>query len=246
MTEHKLPTSELIANHVERIAAGDLDGSGEAANEILGRVHGGDSVGVLRPMLESGDVACTRSLVFVLSELGLRSIEAMDWLNGLLDFPDEFVQHYAIVAIQHSGSLEHGPIVARALSKIRDVRPVSLAVVKMLAFGSLRQIATAEDFLPDDLREAVIWLTGQRLDGWERFFADDVALALVAVAGTCRLRKVNPAPFTKAMDDPRAEIGDAARYIARFEPLPVEGRDILHRIAASQQSSEGNTPPHNE
>ncbi len=203
------------------------------SNLILGRVQRGERVEVLRPLLDAGDVECAKSLVFVLSELGLRSIEVMEWLDALLDFPDDFVQHYAIVAVQHSGSLEHGPIVAKAVSKLGGERAVSLAALKLVALGSLRQVATAEDFLDDDMREAVIWLTGEHYDGWERFFAGDGdgAVALVAVAAAYRLREVDPAPLATATEDPRDVVADAARFIARFQPLPAEGRDILHRMA---------------
>jgi hypothetical protein len=144
-------------------------------------------------------------LVFLLSELGLESIEVMEWLDALLDVPDDFVQHYAIVAVQHSGSLEHGPIVAKAVSKLGGERAVSLAALKLVALGSLRQVATAEDFLDDGVREAVIWLTGEHYDGWERFFAGEGAVALVVVAAAYRLREVDPAPLATATDDPRDE-----------------------------------------
>jgi hypothetical protein len=182
-------------------------------------------------LLDAGDVECAKSLVFVLSEPGLRSIEVMGWLDALLDFPDDFVQHYAVVAVQHSGSLEHGRIVAKAVSRLGGARAVSLAALKFVALGSLRQVATAEDFLDDDLREAVVWLTGERYEGWERFFAGDGAVALVAVAAAYRLREVDPAPLAAAAEDPCDEVADAARFIARFQPLPAEGQDILHRIA---------------
>jgi hypothetical protein len=33
------------------------------------------------------------------------------------------------------------------------------------------------------------------------------------------------------MEDDREQVADAARFVARFQPLPQEGRDILHRIA---------------
>ncbi len=33
------------------------------------------------------------------------------------------------------------------------------------------------------------------------------------------------------MEDVREPVTDAARFVARFQPLPQEGRDILHRIA---------------
>ena len=213
------------------MSVGDLDGSGEMSNLILARVQRGDRVEVLRPLLDAGDVECAKSLVFVLSELGLRSIEVMEWLDALLDFPDDFVQHYAIVAVQHSGSLEHGSIVAKAVSKLGGERAVSLAALKLVALGSLGQIATAEDFLEDDLREAVIWLTGEHYDGFERFLAGEHGVALVAVAAAYRLRAVDPAPLAIAATDPRDAVADAARFIARFQPLPAEGRDILHRIA---------------
>lgn len=231
MIEDDRSTEALVAAHVARLSVADLELSGEISNLILTWVQRGDSLGVLRPLLDAGEVECARSLVFVLSELGMRSIEVTAWLDSLLDFPDEFVQHYAIVALQHSGSLEHGPIVAKAVSKLGGVRAVSLAALKLVALGSLRQVATAEDFLDDDIREAVIWLTGEHRTGWERFFASDGAIALVAVAAAYRLREIDPAPLAAATEDPRAEIADAARFIARVQPLPAEAGNVLRRIA---------------
>lgn len=232
MSEGHRPTSELIADHASRLARGDLQGSGENANRILDRIHRGESVEVLRPLFDAGDVECTKSLMFILSELGLRSIETMGWLSVLLDYPDEFVRHYAIVAVQHSGSLEHAEVVAKAISKIGDTRPVALAATRFLALGSLRQIATAVPLLEGDLGEAVKWLAGEDFGEWERFSSHSGVVALVAVAAAYRLRALgDSAPLEALMEDDREPVADAARFVARFQPLPQEGRDILHRIA---------------
>ena len=232
MTRADRSISDLVANHVERLSRGDLKDSGEDANRILGGVHRGESVEVLRPLFDAGDVECTKSLTFILSELGLRSIEAMGWLNALLDYPDEFVRHYIITAVQHSGSLEDGDVVAKAISKIRDTRPVALAATRFLAMGSLHQIATAVPFLEGDLGEAVRWLAGEDLDEWERYSSYGGVLAFVAVAAAYRLRVLgNPSPLEALMEDAREPVADAARFVARFQSLPQEGSDILHRIA---------------
>lgn len=224
-------TSELVADHSEHLSRGDLEGCGEDANRILDRVHRGESVEVLRPLFDAGDVECTKSLMFILSELGLRSIEAMGWLSVLLDFPDEYVRHYAIVAVQHSGSLEDGEVVAKAISKISDARPVALAATRFLALGSLRQIATAVPFLEGDLGEAVKWLAGEDFGEWERFSSHGGVVAPVAVAAAFRLRaEGDSVPSERLMEDDREAVADAARFVARFQPLPQEGRDILHRI----------------
>ncbi|HEX7131800.1 MAG TPA: hypothetical protein VF228_04460 [Iamia sp.] len=225
-------TAELVAEHAERLSRGDLEGCGEDANRILDRVHRGESVEVLRPLFDAGDVECTKSLTFILSELGLRSIGTMGWLNVLLDYPDEYVRHYAIIAVQHSGSLEDDEVVAKAISKIGDSRPVALAVTRFLALGSLRQIATAVPLLDGDLGEAVAWLAGEDFGEWGRFSSHGGVVPLVAVAAAFRLRALgDPAPLDALMEDDRELVGDAARFVARFQPLPQAGRDILHRIA---------------
>lgn len=225
-------TSELVAEHVERLSSGDLEGCGEDANRILGRIHRGEGVEVLRPLFDAGDVECTKSLTFVLSELGLRSIEAMGWLNVLLDYPDDYVRHYAIVAMHHSGSLEHGEIVAKAISKVGDARPVSLAAIRFIAMGSLQQIATAVPLLDGDLGEAVAWLVGEDFSEWERFSSHGGVAALVAVAAVFRSRVAgDAAPLERLIRDDREQVADAARFVKRFQPLPRKGRDILHRIA---------------
>jgi hypothetical protein len=56
--------------------------------------------------------------------------------------------------------------------------------------------------------------------------------ALVAVAAAYRLRaEGDPAPLATLMQDEREPVGDAARFVAPLRPLPLRGRDILHRIA---------------
>jgi hypothetical protein len=236
MSADNRSTSELVADYIERMSRGDVD-DGEAGNTILDRIHRGDDIEVLRPLLDAGVLRCTKTLTFILSELGFRSFEAMDWLEVLLDYPDEWVRHYTIVAVWHSGSLVHGEVTAKAISKIGDARAVRLAAVLFLAMGSLRQIATAEPFLEGDLGASVAWLAGGDFDQWQRFSSHGGVAALVAVAAAYRSRaEGDPAPLERLMQDAREPVGDAARYVAQFRPLPLRGRDILHRIARDSEA----------
>ena len=77
MTEPQPPIVELVRQHVERLSRGDVAGIGEDANRILDRVHRGDAIGLLQPLLDSRDPESVRSLAFILSESGQRSIEAV-------------------------------------------------------------------------------------------------------------------------------------------------------------------------
>jgi hypothetical protein len=135
--------------------------------------------------------------------------------------------------VWHSGSLVHGEVTAKAISKIADIRPVELAAVKFLAMGSLQQIATAVPLFSGDLGAALEWLVDDSPEDWARFTAHSEEVALVAVAGAFRLRlhQGDPSALDALMDDSRERISDAARYVERFKPLPRKGRDILHRIA---------------
>jgi hypothetical protein len=226
-------TADLVAAHVKRVARGDVDERGAEANRILERIHRGDGVDVLAPLFECDEVDCAKSLVFVLSEIGARSIEAMPWIDRLLDHRDEYVRHYAVVALQHSGSLSHGEVTAKAIAKVDDTRSVALAALKLLALGSLSQIATAVEHLDGDLGDSVRWLVGGSYEQTPPYLADDNGVALVGVAAAYRLRHRDPGALARLVDDRRLRVADAARYIARFEPLPPEGRDILHRIAGA-------------
>lgn len=225
-------TTEMVEDHVARLSRGELEGYGEDANRILNRINRGESIDQLQPLFAATSLECTKSLVFILSELGLRSIEAMEWLETLLDHPDEFVRHYAVVAVQHSGSLEHGRVVAKAIATISDARPVSLAAVRFLAMGSLREVATAVPFLNGDLRDAVTWLVSEDFTEWERFSSRGGVAALVAVAAVFRNRVDGAAePLERLTHDGRADVADAARFVATLQPLPERGRGILRRIA---------------
>lgn len=82
--EHGNRASAAVTSHVRKLELGDLTDIGEDANKILDAVHRSTSLDILLPLYESENVECTRSLAFILKELGLRSIEAMDWLDSLL------------------------------------------------------------------------------------------------------------------------------------------------------------------
>src|SRR5262245_46184391 len=224
MTEQS--AADMVSAHAERLARGVVDGRGEDANRILERVQKGAGVGVLEPLFTCDAAECAKSLVFILSEIGPRSVEAMPWINRLLDHRDEYVRHSAIVALQHSGSLSHGEVTAKAVAKVDDIRPVALGALKLLALGSLRQLATATDHLAGDLADAIGWLVGESYEQQPPYLAGDGGVALVGVAAAYRRRHRDPEVLARLVDDPRPRIADAARYIARFEPLPPEGRDV--------------------
>jgi hypothetical protein len=236
MTGGNRSTGELVADHIERMSRGDVEGRGEDSNTILDRIHRGDDVEVLRPLLDAGVLECTKTLTFILSELGLRSVEAMEWLEDLLDHPDEWVRHYTIVAVWHSGSLEHGAVTAKAIARIGDTRPVRLAAVKFLALGSLGQIGMAVPFLDGDLGASVAWLAGGDFGQWRRFSSHGGVAALVAVAAAYRSQaEGDPAPLASLMRDAREPVADAARYVAPLRPLRPRGPDLLHRIARDDE-----------
>lgn len=222
---------EAVAHHVDCLLRGSAEDRGRGANEILSLVQRGGSIEALRPLFEASNLECTKTLTFILSELGTRAAEAMDWLLNLLDFPDEWVRFYAVVAVQNSGSLVHGQVTARAISMIENPGPESLAAMRLISMGSLPQIATAVPFLEEDLGGPVGWLVREKLDEWERFSRRGGLEALVAVAAAYRLRELGDSgPLDTLVEDGRKPVREAARFVARFRPLPLAGHDILHRI----------------
>lgn len=228
--------TRLVEGHVARLSSGISERSGEDSNLILGRMHRGESIEVLEPLFASDNTECAKSLIFVLSELGNRAFEAMDWLDVLLGHHDEFVRYYAVVSVWHSGSLVHGEMTAKVISKIVEGRPVAWAVVKFLAMGSLKQISTALPHLAGDLGAAVGWLADEDFDEWKRFSAHSEVIALVAVAGAYRLKfdQEDASALNALMGDRRKSVADVARFLAQFKPMPLKGRGILHRIARDE------------
>jgi hypothetical protein len=82
MSGDNRPTSELVADHVEWMSRGEVEDRGEDANTILDRIHRGGKVAVLRPLLDAGVLECTKTLTFILSELGpglRRSVSLSGW-----------------------------------------------------------------------------------------------------------------------------------------------------------------------
>jgi hypothetical protein len=233
---------ELVTACIELGGRGPAEERGRLANALLSKAHRSTDLGPLRRLLDANDAEGAKTLVFVLSELGGRSIEAMGWLDELLDRPDAYVQHYAVVAVQHSGSLSHGSITAKAVSKLAGDRAVRFGALKFVAFGSLRQIETGIDHLDVPLDGAVRWLVDGRYDDITARLDDPhLVTALVAVAVATRVRDDDPSPLERAASHPRAELSDAARYLARFRPLPTKGKDVLHRLARQAAEGEGGT-----
>ena len=108
---------------------------------MLALVHRDGDLKDLTPLFECGSHESLRTLVFILSEIGTRAAEATGWLEVMLESSDDYVRYYAVVAVQHSGSLEAGEVTAKAVRLIGS-DPTRLAVVRFLAFGSLRQLKT--------------------------------------------------------------------------------------------------------
>jgi hypothetical protein len=228
------PITELVAEHIRFSARGDFEDSGEHANLILDRIHRGAALDELRPFLDSSDLECRKTLVFVLSEIGTRAAEVVHWIETLLDDPDDFVQFYSILALQHSGSLGSGETVAKAVSKLNQVGPPVLAAVRLLATGSMLQIESSLDFLGGALGESIAWLVGGDWGTWQDLRARGGPGALVSVAVAYRLRgDGDPAPLAKLAVDPEVRVAEAANYIARFRPLPAGSLGLLNRLSAS-------------
>ena len=229
--EHGNRASAAVTSHVRKLELGDLTDIGEDANKILDAVHRSTSLDILLPLYESENVECTRSLAFILKELGLRSIEAMDWLDSLLDSDDEYVVHHAVTAIQMSGSMSHGRCVARAISKIEDSRPARFAVVRFLSHGSIGQISTAIPHLDGELKSAVAWLADSDFRGWRTLHMRNGVAPLVAVAAAIRLSvKGDSTPLDHMSFDRRKEISETVNFVVRFTPIPPINRDILYRM----------------
>ncbi|MCX6519946.1 MAG: hypothetical protein NTZ21_04710 [Actinobacteria bacterium] len=204
------PIAELVDLHVRSSLRPEERGN--LANAILKQVYEQADLEVLRPMFESANLDDTKSLVFVLSEIGLRAVEAMQWLDALLDSPDEWVRHHAIVAVQHSGTCDHPDVVAHALRGLGDVRSVRLAAVRLVGHGSLVQIATATPLLKGKLQQAVEWLVEGRFDDAERWLSDpDLAVSLVGLAGAFRRATAESSPLIAANPD----LADALRWLRR-------------------------------
>jgi hypothetical protein len=202
---------------------------GRLANAILNQVWEQPNLEALRPMFESANHDDTKSLVFVLSEIGLRAVEAMQWLDVLLDSPDEWVRHHAIVAVQHSGTCDHPDVVAHAVRGLGDVRSVRLAAVRLVGHGSLVQIGTAAPLLQGRLQQAIEWLVEGRFDDSERWLGDhDIAVALVGLAGAFRGATADLIPLIAANPD----LADALRWLRR-SVLPDNGSSALRRAGGS-------------
>jgi hypothetical protein len=205
----------------------ESDERGRVANKILNLVWAQPDLDALAPLFVSSDRDATRTLVFVLSEIGERSAEAMGWLDALLDSPDEWVRHHAIVAVQHSGSCDQPAVVAHALRCLGDVRSVRLAAVRFAAHGSLMQIASAAWLVDGRLGSAVGWLVGGAYDDAERWLADhDLAVALVGLAGAFRAGDAESSRIVAASP----ELADALAWLNRTA-LPVDGSSVLRRLA---------------
>ena len=226
--------SSLVSRHLAANSSGESAGLGGLANQMLSLVHRDGDLKDLTPLFECGSYESLRTLVFILSEIGTRAAEATGWLEVMLESSDDYVRYYAVVAVQHSGSLEAGEVTAKAVRLIGS-DPTRLAVVRFLAFGSLRQLKTCIPYLDDSLSESLSWLTeGHYADAGVRLRDPDLALALVGLAGAARLREVSPRAFEEARESRRGEIARAAIWLSRFQVLPTDESDILHRIRAKE------------
>jgi hypothetical protein len=231
------PIKDLVRLHVETGVKGTE--RGKLANDILQLLFDEESLGVLEPLYFSTSGDCARTLAFLLTEIGLRSIEAMPWLDSLLEHPDEWVRHHAVLAIQHSGTLEHPRVSARAISKVRDARAVRFAAVRLVANGSILQIRSAVDFLSGPLSDVIDrMLTGDYQD-LERWLTLEVEpeVGYVAVGAWQRGFRDGVLPAVNRMlFDGRTDLIELADWVNRV-PLPVTGRDILHRLGRPPQVS---------
>ncbi len=224
------PIDRLVEKHLVEEISSVVRGA--IANELLHRVSDGSPLSAMGPLMGERTEECLRTVAFVLSEVGLRSIEAMSWLDVLLDADSDWVRHHAVVAVQHSGSLEHPSTTAAAISKLYDVRAVRLAAVRFAAHGSLGQIQTAIGVAPEPSSGALVWLveTSGR-DAGSKVASTDIGVAMIGLAGLHRVGR--------SVDDLSVhhgtELADAAAWLNRT-PLPAESRGALRRI---QGQSEG-------
>jgi hypothetical protein len=217
------PLAVLVDQHV-RSELGPEE-RGRLANQILNQVWLQQDLEALRPLFESAESEDARSLVFVLSEIGLRAAEAMPWLDVLLDSPDEWVRHHAIVAVQHSGTCDHPGVVAHALRRLSDVRSVRLAAVRLIGHGSLLQIGSAVPLMRGTLQQAIEWLVEGSFDDAVRWLGTgELEVALVGLAGAFRGASSDLSLFEMA----NGELADALRWLQRTA-LPGSKSAALRR-----------------
>jgi hypothetical protein len=228
---------DLVRLHVEA----DVKGTerGELANDILQLLFDEKSLDVLEPLFSSASGDCARTLTFLLTEVGLRSIEAMPWLDSLLEHPDEWVRHHAVVAIQHSGTLAHPRVSARAVEKVRDARAVRFAAVRFVANGSILQLGSAVEFLSGPLVDVIDSMLNGDYRDFERWFTFEVEpeVGYVAVGALQRGVRNGVLPgVDRLLFQGRTELIELADWVDRL-PLPVMGRDVLHRLGKTSEGS---------
>lgn len=202
---------QLVEHHLRLDIAGTE--RGVVSNEILRRVSSGSDLALLKPLFDAGGEQRLRTVTFVLSEVGSRSIEAMDWLSELLENESPWIRHYSVVAVHHSGSLVHPEVTARALRKLYDARAVRLAAVRFAAHGSLRQIETAIPYLPEPTNDAAALLVEGRLKSVESASrSSDIGVAHIELANHYRLGLQFDIEDSSSLN---TELSDAAEWIER-------------------------------
>ena len=185
---------------------------GEIANLLVGKICDEESLAPLALLFDCKKEVCQKTLTFVLSEIGPRAINGMEWLDDLMSSSNEWIRHYSIVGVQASGSLTHGMVAAKAIRAIGDVRSVRLASLRFLANGHLPQIETAKPFLSGQFRRSVTQLVDEDFEDIERdLMGDDDAISMIALARAQRLGwVVSP----KLLAD-RPALVDAAAWLNR-------------------------------
>ena len=206
---------QLVLEHVSKnLSPGER---GRLGNAILDRTTSRSDIEALGPLVEAGEDAHLKTLTFVLSEVGLLSIHAMGWLDDLLEHRSDWIRHHAVVAVQNSGSLEHPLTSAAAVRKLYDIRAVRLAAVRLVANGSLPQIATTADLLPEPINASIQWLISGSIDGVDvRLRSSDVGVAIVGLA---RLHRSGVNAKLEESMSCREELSEAERWLNRA-PIP--------------------------
>ena len=166
----------------------DLDKNEAASNAVLAQIYGGAPVSDVERLLRSQSLAAVEAGAWIASELGHFARPLLPAILDVLHTGSATARFFSIDAILLCAD-DNGEAVAAAISRINDEdAAVRWKAMRFLVrVGSVR-LETSEQFLEEEVQEAVRWLlrlkTNQSEDVLRRLHSErwvDRAFAAVAV-----------------------------------------------------------------